>query len=103
MKFVIGASNVKIFAKSILALSKIGDELYVEPLQNSVSCLILLLILILDFQNYLFRNYYSQVNVENGELLTLGIRLLLVQAVVFHFFREWTLFEKPPERPDPAQ
>ncbi len=37
MKFVIGASNVKIFAKSVLALSKIGDELYIEPLQNSVS------------------------------------------------------------------
>ena len=37
MKFVIGTSNVKIFAKSILALSKIGEEIYVEPLQDSVS------------------------------------------------------------------
>ena len=37
MKFVIGANNVKVFAKSILALSKIGDELYIEPLQNSLT------------------------------------------------------------------
>ena len=36
MKFVIGSTNVKLFAKSILTLSKIGDEIYVEPLQNSV-------------------------------------------------------------------
>ena len=36
MKFVIGSANVKVFAKSILALSKIGDEIYIEPLQNSV-------------------------------------------------------------------
>jgi hypothetical protein len=36
MKFVIGANNLKVFAKSILALSKIGDEIYIEPLENSV-------------------------------------------------------------------
>ena len=36
MKFVIDSSNVKVFAKSVLSLSKIGDEIYVEPLQNSV-------------------------------------------------------------------
>ena len=40
MKFVIGGANVKTFAKSILALSKIGDEIYVEPLQSSVSQLL---------------------------------------------------------------
>lgn len=37
MKFVIGAHNVKTFAKSVLALSKTGEEVYVEPLQDSVS------------------------------------------------------------------
>jgi hypothetical protein len=36
MKFVIGTTNVKPFAKSILALSKLGDEIYIEPLKDSV-------------------------------------------------------------------
>ena len=36
MKYVIGANNLKIFCKSIGALSKIGDEIYVEPLTDSV-------------------------------------------------------------------
>lgn len=36
MKFVIGQNNVKLFAKSILTLSKIGDEIYLEPSQDSV-------------------------------------------------------------------
>lgn len=36
MKFVIGVKNLKTFAKAILALSKTGDEIYVEPLQDSV-------------------------------------------------------------------
>lgn len=37
MKFIIGATNVKIFAKSILSLSKIGDEIYIEPNQDSLT------------------------------------------------------------------
>ena len=36
MKVVIGANNLKVFAKSILTLSKLGDELYIEPLPNCV-------------------------------------------------------------------
>ena len=37
MKFTISGANVKVFAKSILSLSKIGDEVYIEPMENSVS------------------------------------------------------------------
>ena len=37
MKFVIGATNVKIFAKSVLALFKTGEEIYVEPLAESLT------------------------------------------------------------------
>lgn len=37
MKFVISSANIKIFAKSILALFKVGDEVYVEPLPDSVN------------------------------------------------------------------
>jgi hypothetical protein len=37
MKFVISSLNIKIFAKSILALFKVGDEVYIEPLQESVN------------------------------------------------------------------
>lgn len=36
MKFVIGANNLKTFAKSVLSLSKIGDEIYIEPVENQV-------------------------------------------------------------------
>ncbi|CAF0800148.1 unnamed protein product [Brachionus calyciflorus] len=37
MKFVIPQNNLKIFAKSILTLSKIGDELYFEPTSDALS------------------------------------------------------------------
>ena len=38
MKFVIdNSSNVKIFAKSILTLSKLGDEIYMEPTSDSLT------------------------------------------------------------------
>jgi hypothetical protein len=37
MKFVINPVNIKVFAKSILALSKIGDEIYIEPSSECVS------------------------------------------------------------------
>lgn len=56
MKFVIGASNLKVFAKSILALSKIGDELYIEPLQNCVK-----IIEILCFYKQLLRDNYGSI------------------------------------------
>ena len=36
MKFIIGSNNLKIFCKSISSLAKIGDEIYVEPLKDSV-------------------------------------------------------------------
>lgn len=36
MKFVIPAGNVKIFARSIFSLAKLGDEIYIEPLDDSV-------------------------------------------------------------------
>lgn len=36
MKFVIPANNVKTFARSVFALSKMGDEIYIEPLDDSV-------------------------------------------------------------------
>lgn len=36
MKFVIPASNVKLFARSVFALSKLGDEIYIEPMSDSV-------------------------------------------------------------------
>ncbi len=41
MKFVISSPNIKIFAKSILALFKVGDEVYIEPLQESVNYFII--------------------------------------------------------------
>ena len=38
MKFVIGSSsNIKVFAKSVLTLSKLGDEIYIEPTPNSLT------------------------------------------------------------------
>jgi hypothetical protein len=37
MKFVIGNDRIKTFSKSILTLSKIGDEIYLEPTQQSLS------------------------------------------------------------------
>lgn len=37
MKFVIAGGNLKIFGKTIHCLSKIGDEIYFEPLEQSIS------------------------------------------------------------------
>lgn len=37
MKCVIAGANVKILAKAIHALSKIGDEMYIEPHENTLS------------------------------------------------------------------
>lgn len=37
MRFIISSSNIKVFAKSVITLSKFGDEIYFEPFPNSVS------------------------------------------------------------------
>ena len=65
MKFVIGANNLKTFAKSILSLSKIGDEIYIEPVENQVG----------SFSPFFFQFFFlHRVDSQPFRLLKLTIR-----------------------------